>query len=117
MKFLRPGSAEADSSARPRIELRTKRERLLQMLNEDADFNGDPPARGTHRQNRHSSLVIRQQTEHGAFSQFRGEQPRRSLSDSQMLQHPHPHLFDVAGSEHPRGNMPPGVRTIAKSPG
>src|ERR1700676_4671933 len=40
----------------PRIELGTERESLLQMLDEDADFRGQPAASRPNRKDRHRSF-------------------------------------------------------------
>ena|SRR5436309_2813210 len=48
--------------AGPRIELGTERESLLQVLDEDADFGGQPAAGRSNRKDRHSSFERSQKT-------------------------------------------------------
>jgi len=57
------------------IELRTKRESLLQVLDEDANFGGHPAAGRPHGKDWHCSFKGRQKTENSTFSEFCGEEP------------------------------------------
>jgi pimeloyl-ACP methyl ester carboxylesterase len=50
-----------------RIELGTERESLLQVLDEDAHFRGDPAACGPNGHDWHCSLKGSQQTKNGTF--------------------------------------------------
>jgi len=95
-------NASAVVLAGPRIELRTERESLLQVLDEDAHFRGHPAACRPNGHDRHGSLKRRQQTKNGAFPQFRGEQPCRPLCNPKMFKDTHPHLFDIAGPKDSR---------------
>src|SRR5579859_7515031 len=52
----------------PRIELRTERKSLFQVLDEDAHFRGDPAACRPNRHDRHVSLIRRQETKNSAFA-------------------------------------------------
>jgi hypothetical protein len=63
------------------------------VLNEDADFGGHPATGGPHGKDRDNST----------FSEFCGEEPCWRLRDPQMFEDTHPHLFDIAGSEHSFG--------------
>src|SRR5271163_1654613 len=54
--------------AGPRIELGTERESLLQVLDEDAYFGGDPAACRPNGQNRYCSLKGCQQRNNSTFS-------------------------------------------------
>jgi len=103
-------------SASSWIELRAQRERLLQVLNEDADFGGHPAAGRPHGKDRDCSLEGSQKTHSSTFSEFCGEEPGRRLRDPQMFEDAHPHLFDIAGSEHPFGDHTLCFWSDAKGP-
>src|SRR5580658_7312412 len=94
-------NASAAVLAGPRIELGTERESLLQVLDEDAHFRGNPAACGPDGHDRHGSLKGSQHTKNSAFPQFRGEQPCGRLCNPEMFKDTHPHLFDIAG---PKGS-------------
>jgi hypothetical protein len=87
------------SLAGPRIELGAQRESLFQVLDEDPYFGGEPAAGRPERKDRHGSFERRQKTYSGALSQFGGEEPGWRLGYAKMLQHTHPHLFDIARSK------------------
>jgi hypothetical protein len=53
-----------------RIELGTECESLLQMLDEDAYFGGQPPTGRSNRKNWHNSFERRQKTDDSTFSEF-----------------------------------------------
>src|SRR5258708_1336987 len=102
--------------AGPRIELGTERESLLQVLDEDAYFGGQPAASRPNRKDRHSSFEGSQKTYDRTFSEFRGEEPCRRLGNPQMFQDAHPHLFDIAGSKDSRGDNTLRAGSGAKAP-
>jgi hypothetical protein len=83
------------------IELKTKRESFLQVLDEDANLGGHPAARGPDGKDRHGSFKRSEKTFNRAFSEFCSEEPCWSLSHPQMLNDAHPHLLDVPG---PKGS-------------
>ena len=98
------------------IELRTERERLLQMLDEDANFGGHPAAGRSYGKDWHGSLKGCQKPEDGTFSEFCGEEPCRGLGNPQMFQDTHPQLFNIAGTKDSAGNDSLCVLPIAKAP-
>src|SRR5882762_11592664 len=67
------------------IELRTKRESLLQVLDEDANFRGQPAAGRPYGKDWHCSLKGIQKTDDGTFSEFCGEEPCWCLGNPQMF--------------------------------
>ena len=69
------------------------------MLYEDPYFGGEPAAGRPERKDRHGSFERRQKTYSGALSQFGGEEPGWRLGYAKMLQHTHPHLFDITRSK------------------
>jgi hypothetical protein len=71
----------AQSLTRPRIELGTERESFLQVLDEDANFGGQPAASRSNGKDWHNSFERSQQTDDGPFSEFCSEEPRRPLGD------------------------------------
>jgi hypothetical protein len=87
-----------------RIELGTERESLLQVLDEDAHFRGDPAAGRTNGHDWNGSLQGSQQTQNSAFPQLGGEQPCWRLCNPEMFEDAHPHLFDIAGPKNSRGD-------------
>ena len=87
-----------------RVELGTKRESLLQVLDENANFGGQPAAGRPYGKDWHRPLKLGQKTDDGPFSEFCSEEPRRPLGDPQMLKNTHPHLFNVARSKDACGN-------------
>ena len=103
-------------SAGLRIELGTERESLLQMLDEDAYFGGQPAAGRSNRKDRHGSFIGSQKTYNSAFSEFCGEEPCWCLGNAQMFQDTHPHLFYITGSKDPRGDNTLYVSSGAKAP-
>src|SRR5579862_362296 len=102
--------------AGPWVELGTERESLLQVLDEYADFGGQPAAGGPQRKNWHCSFKGSEKTDDGAFSEFRGEEPCWRLGNPQMLKNTHPHLFNIAGSKDSCGNYTFRVLSRAKAP-
>ena len=82
-----------------RIELGTERESLLQVLDEDAYFGGQPAAGRSERKYRHSSFEGSQKTYNSTFSEFCSEEPCRRLGNPQMFKDTHPHLFNIAGAK------------------
>ena len=104
-----PGIATSESRvptrlAGPWVELRTKRESLLQVLDEDPNFSRHPTARRPHCKNWHRAFKRSQKTADSAFSS--APQLRRShagaWANPQMFQDTHPHLFHIAGIERLR---------------
>jgi hypothetical protein len=71
--------------AGPWIELGTKRESLLQVLDEYTNFGGQPAAGRPHRKDWHGLLKGSEKTNDGAFSEFCGEEPCWPLGDPQMF--------------------------------
>src|SRR6266404_1769869 len=69
------------------------------MLNEDADFGGQPAAGRSYGKDWHCSLKGCEKTDDGTFPEFRGEEPCRRLGNPQMFKDTHPHLFNIAGSK------------------
>src|SRR5258707_6130412 len=86
------------------VELGTEREGLFQVLDEDANFGGQPAAGRPNRKNRHCSFKRSEKTYHSPFSKFRGEEPCRRLGNPQMFKDTHPHLFNIAGSKDSCGD-------------
>jgi hypothetical protein len=62
----------ATASVRSRIELGTQRERLLQVLDEEANLGGHPAAGGPHGKDWHCSFKRSQEAENCTFSEFSG---------------------------------------------
>jgi hypothetical protein len=56
-----------------RIELRTERECLLEVLDEDPYLRRQPAACGSNREDRHDSFIRSQKTYNSTLSEFRGE--------------------------------------------
>jgi hypothetical protein len=98
------------------VELGAQREGLFQVLDEDAYFRGHTAAGRPHGKDRHSPLEGRQQTENGTLPQFGGKEPGRRLGNPQVLEHAHPHLLGIAGSESAGGNDALCVRPAAEGP-
>src|SRR5580692_6360720 len=67
--------------ARSRIELRAEIESLLQVLDQDSHFGGDPAACGSNGHDWRCALKGSQETKNSAFPEFRGEQPCRRLGN------------------------------------
>jgi len=61
--------------ARSWIELKAKREGLLQVLNEDANFGGHPAARRPHSKDGYCSFKRSEKTYNCTFSEFCSEEP------------------------------------------
>src|SRR5271155_1562901 len=99
-----------------RIELGAERESLLQVLDEDAHFGGQPAAGRPNRKDRHSSFEGSQKTDDSAFPEFCGEEPCRRLGNPQVFKDPHPHLFNVAGTKDSCRNNPLRFLSGAKAP-
>src|SRR5260370_24534661 len=102
--------------AGPWIELGTERESLLQVLDEDAYFGGQPAASRSNRKDRHGSFEGSQKTYNSTFSEFCGEEPCWPLGNPQMFQDAHPHLFNIAGSKDSRGDNTLRVFSATKAP-
>jgi len=64
----------------PRIELGTERESLLQVLDEDANFGGEPATGRPYGKDWHRPLKLGQKPDDSTFSEFCGEQPRWRLA-------------------------------------
>src|ERR1700675_4393401 len=92
-----------------RIELRTERESLLQVLDEDAYFGGQPATGRPNRKDRHRSFKGSQKAYNSTFSEFCGEEPCWRLGNPQMFKDTHPHLFNIAGSKDACGD---NARTV-----
>ena len=86
------------------------------MFDEDAYFGGQPAAGRSNRKDWHNSFERRQKTDDGTFSEFCREEPCWRLSNPQMFEDTHPHLFNIAGSKDSRGNDTPRVLSGAKAP-
>src|SRR5229473_5039758 len=99
-----------------RIELRTECESLLQMLDEDAYFSGQPAARRSNRKNRDRSFKGSQKAYDSTFSEFCGEEPCWRLGNPKMFKDTHPHLFNIAGSKDSCGDNTLRVLPGAKGP-
>ena len=102
--------------ARPRIELGTERESLLQVLDEDPYFGGQPAAGRSNRKDRHSSFEGSQKTYDSTFSELCGEEPCWRLGNPQMFKDTHPHLFNIARSKDSCGDNTLRVLSRAKAP-
>src|SRR5258708_597341 len=94
----------------------TKRESLLEVLDENANFGGQRAAGRSHSKDWHCSLKGSQKTDDGPFSEFCGEEPCRRLGNPQMFKDTHPHLVDVAGSKDSRGDNTLRVWSRAEGP-
>ena len=99
-----------------RVELGTERESLLQVLDENANFGGQPAAGGPYGKDWHCSLKGSQKTDDRAFSEFCGEEPCWRLGNPQMFQDTHAHLFNIAGSKDSCGDNTRRVLSRAKAP-
>jgi hypothetical protein len=99
-----------------RVELGTERESLLQVLDENADFGGQPAAGKPYGRDWHCSFKGSQKTDNCTFSEFRGEEPCRRLGNPQMFQDTHAHLFDIAGPKDSCGDNTLRVLSRAKAP-
>ena len=99
-----------------RVELGTERESFLQVLDENANFGGQPTAGRPYGKDWHCSLKGSQKTDDSTFSEFRGEEPCRRLGNPQMFKDTHPHLFNIAGSKEPCGDDTLGVLSGPKAP-
>ena len=99
-----------------RVELGTERESLLQMLDENANFGGQPAAGGPYDKDWHGSLKGSQKTDDSAFSEFCGEEPCWRLGNPQMFEDTHPHLFNIAGTKDSSGDNALPVLSRTKVP-
>ena len=100
----------------PWIELGTEREGLLQVLDENPNFGGQPAAGRPYGKDWCCSLKGSQKTDDGTFSEFRREQPRRRLRNPKMFQNTHSHLFNIAGTEDACGDNTLRVLSGTKAP-
>ena len=98
------------------IELRTKREGLLEVLDENANFGGRPAAGRPHGKDWHRSLKGSEETDDSTFSEFCREEPRWRLSDTEMFKDTYPQLFNIAGSKDSCGENTLRVLAGAKAP-
>jgi hypothetical protein len=98
------------------VELGTERESLLQVLDENADFGGQPAAGRPYGKDWHCALKGRRKPDDGTFSEFCGEEPCWGLGNPQMFKDTHPHLFDIAGSKDSCGDNTLCVLPRAKAP-
>src|SRR6266850_2452630 len=98
------------------VELRTERESPLQVLDEDANFGGQPAAGRPYGKDWLCSLKGIQKTDDGTFSEFGGEEPCWRLGNPQMFKDTHPHLFNIAGSKDSCGDNTFRVSSRAKAP-
>src|SRR5882762_8291761 len=110
--------AEYPSSglAGSRVELGTERERFLQVLDENANFGGQPTAGRPYGKDWHCSLKGSQKTDDGTFSEFCGEEPCWRLGNPQMFKDTHPHLLNIAGPKDSCGDNTLRVSPRAKAP-
>src|SRR5258708_7359608 len=72
------------------------------MFDKNTHPGRDSTAWRPYREDWHSPLMWRQQSEHSTFTQFCCEQPRRSLCDSKMFQYPHTQLLEISATEWSR---------------
>jgi hypothetical protein len=86
------------------------------VFDEDAYFGGQPAARRSNRKDRHDSLVLSQKTDDSTFSEFCCEEPCGCLSNPQVLENAHPHLFNIAGTKDSCGGNTVGGFARAKGP-
>jgi hypothetical protein len=98
------------------VELGTERESLLQVLDENADFGGQPAAGRLYGKDGHCPLKRSQQTDDGTFSEFCGEEPCWRLGNPQMFKDTHPHLFDITDPKDSCGDNTLRVLSRAKAP-
>jgi hypothetical protein len=87
-----------------RVELGTERESFLQVLDENANFGGQPAAGRPHCEDWHRSLKGSQKADDGTFSEFCREEPCWRLGNPQMFKDTHPQLFNIAGSKDSCGD-------------
>ena len=99
-----------------RIELGAERESFLQVFDEDAYFGRQPAASRSNRKDRHDSFVLSQKTDDSTFSEFCCEEPCGCLSNPQVLENTHPHLFNIAGTKDSCGDNTLRVLSRAKDP-
>ena len=98
------------------VELGAERESLLQVLDENTNFGGQPAAGRPYGKDWHCSLKGSQKTDDSAFSEFCGEEPCWRLSNPEMLKDTHAHLFKIAGSKHSCWDNTLRVSSSAKAP-
>src|SRR6267378_4825315 len=98
------------------VELGTERESPLQVLDENANFGGQPAAGGPYGKDWHCSLKGSQKTNDGTFSEFCGKEPCWCLGNPQMFKDTHPHLFNIAGTKDSCGDNTLRVLSGAKAP-
>jgi hypothetical protein len=94
----------------------TERESLLQVLDENANFGGQPAAGRPYGKDWHGSFKGSQKTDDGTFSELCGEEPCRRLGNPQMFQNTHAHLFNIAGSKYSCGDNALRIWSRAKDP-
>src|SRR4029077_7663002 len=98
------------------VELGTEREGLLQVLDENANFGGQPAAGRPYGKDWDRSLKGSQKTDDGTFSEFCGEEPSWPLGNPQIFKDTHPHLFNIAGSKDSCGDNTLRVLSRTKGP-
>jgi hypothetical protein len=98
------------------VELGTERESLLQVLDENSNFGGQPAAGRPYGKDWHCSFEGRQKTDDSTFSEFCGEEPCWRLGNPQMFKNTHAHLFNIAGSKDSCGDNALRVLSGAKAP-
>src|SRR5580700_6100737 len=86
------------------------------MLDEDADFRGQPAAGASNREDRRRSFKGSQKAYNSTFSEFCGKEPCWRLGNPQMFQDTHPHLFNIAGPKYSCGDNTLRVLSRAKGP-
>src|SRR5580658_4303353 len=99
-----------------RVELGTERESSLQVLDENANFGGQPTAGSPYGKDGHGSLKGSQKTDDSAFSEFCGEEPCWRLGNPQMFKNTHPHLFNIADPKDSSRDNTRRVLSRAKAP-
>src|SRR6266478_3005136 len=98
------------------VELGTERESFLQVLDENANFGGQPAAGRPYGKDWHCSLKDSQKADNGTFSEFCVEEPCWCLGNPQMFKDAHPHLLNIAGSKESCGDNTLRVSSRAKAP-
>ena len=86
------------------------------MLDENANFGGQPAAGRSYGEDWHCSLKGSQKADDSAFSKFCGEEPCWRLGNPQMFKDTHPHLFNIAGAKGSSGDNALPVLSRAKAP-
>ena len=111
-----PVALELNGLAGPWIELETRRERPLQVFDENPYFSGHPAAGRPHGKDWHCSFKRSEYTYNRAFSEFCGEEPCWCLGNPYMFQDAHSHLLKIARSKDSCGDNALHVFSRPKAP-